>query len=422
MREQPPHGPANPQDPSDAELLLDGLRIKLFRIVLGVAFVSLGLISIRAVLMGHPAPWPDYVALASIAGTLVLLRLRPGWHTMLSWFILALLYLDAADGLFPWHPETITPTHLLLPLLVIYGTVLGNLRMSVVSAIVSLGIYAATALHYRPLGDRDTLLLTNLVISIFGSAFLSAAVWHFHRILIREVRVRNHQLQQQLSEKQQLQAILFHDIANPLTGLRGTVSMMQSRPPTSADLKRLDQMIDRMSSIIAFVKLLTRGPSREIHREPVFIAWAVSVLQDIFAERLGDKELRLETELPENLAVNTHADILTHSVLANLVSNAIKFSPRGSVLRIRALSETGRVRIQIWNPGTEIPEDVLQNLEEGGDYRSCPGTEGEMGLGHGLRIVKATLQQLQGRLILSNQPDGVCTEVDLPGIELQVSG
>jgi hypothetical protein len=105
-----------------------------------VAFVSLGLISIRAVLMGHPAPWPDYVALASIAGTLVLLRLRSGWHSALSWFILALLYLDAAEGLFPWHPETITPTHLLLPL---------------------------------------------LVISIFGSAFLSAAVWHFHRILIR---------------------------------------------------------------------------------------------------------------------------------------------------------------------------------------------------------------------------------------------
>jgi signal transduction histidine kinase len=126
----------------------------------------------------------------------------------------------------------------------------------------------------------------------------------------------------------------------------------------------------------------------------------------------------LQADIPKGLNVHSHADILTHSVLANLVSNAIKFSPKGSSIQLMARHEGKRVRIQLFNPGTSIPEAVLNAFRSGDDYHSSMGTEGEAGMGHGLRIVSATLQQLQGYFSIRNDVHGVCMDLEVPSSEI----
>lgn len=400
----------------DIETQLDSLRNRVFQFILGVAATILAVIAIRTFFLESSIPWAD-TALFGMTGCIYLIfRVRPAWASWLSWVFLILLYLNLADGLFPWSAEAVAPPLLFLPLLVLYGAVLGNLRMSLASALLAIGIFALIAVHYHPLSHLALIQLTNLVMLTLGTALVSYAVWRFHRVMIRELRAKKTLIQQQLEENHQLQAILFHDIANPLTALQATVEAMQVRSCTSVDLSRMDSMIQRITKIISSVRLLTRSASSKVPLEPVLVVWVVQNLQDLFQERLRSKELNLETDIPDDLVATTHEDILVHSVLSNLLSNAIKFSARGSRLCIHGRRVGERVQVRVFNPGSTIPDGVLECLNEGKGCASSTGTEGETGLGLGLQIARATMKELCGRLSAWSTSEGTCLEVDLPGL------
>jgi K+-sensing histidine kinase KdpD len=95
--------------------------------------------------------------------------------------------------------------------------------------------------------------------------------------------------------------------------------------------------------------------------------------------------------------------ILCHSVLGNIVSNAIKFSMRGSVIEMAARAEGDQVRIKVRDQGSGFSREVLRDAAGGEVVRSVQSTEGEAGSGYGLRIAALCLARMDGSLEVRNR-------------------
>ena len=141
-------------------------------------------------------------------------------------------------------------------------------------------------------------------------------------------------------------------------------------------------------------------------RSSVTVAVLHEQLGEVFSPRFASKEQRFLLEGGAELAVNAIVSLLQHSVLGNIVSNAIKFSPRGSTITLSARREDGRVRIQVADQGAGFPPQVLHHGSRGEEQSSLRGTDGEQGLGYGLRIAALCLERMDGVLEAGNREAG----------------
>ena len=103
------------------------------------------------------------------------------------------------------------------------------------------------------------------------------------------------------------------------------------------------------------------------------------------------------------------------TILRNLVSNALKFTPETGAVMIQAYSKHDRAIIKIKDTGVGISQDKLENLFKLQDKKSTYGTAGEKGLGLGLQLVYEFIEMNQGSIdVSSEEGKGTTFEISLP--------
>lgn len=393
---------------------LDRLRLGSFRFLACAATVALLLIAVRNLWLGGARPWVDLANALFFATVFFLVSRWPGWLRPLSWLGLASFFVNAVEGLVAHSDRAVVPTHMLLPLLVLYAALLGDVRMSAVATVGVLTLYAWAGIAHWPLDVDDVKILTNLSCTTVLAGLGAFGVWMHHRRFAETHRLQAASLQRELDARLRLNAVLSHDIRNPLAALMGAAEILKACPekdPESVDT--IEQMAERIWAVTDSARDMGSGFDVVLSAVPVERLWAE--LENIFESRLAGKGQTLTRAGGGALMVWTHRDILCNSVLSNIMSNAIKFSPRGSDIGLKASEDGGCVRIEIRDHGTGFPEDVLAEGSPGGRYESHPGTEGETGHAHGLRIAALCLSRLHGRLEIRNRPgDGASVAVLLP--------
>jgi len=129
--------------------------------------------------------------------------------------------------------------------------------------------------------------------------------------------------------------------------------------------------------------------------QPIDLGEAADVALSLFVEAIRAKDLRVTSTIPRNAhLVEADPEALAHQVIANLVSNAIKFTPRGKCIELRAEERDATV--------------VLVVADQGIGMKSEPrsGTEGEPGTGLGLLQVRCSVEAFGGRVeVTSRQLD-----------------
>jgi signal transduction histidine kinase len=119
------------------------------------------------------------------------------------------------------------------------------------------------------------------------------------------------------------------------------------------------------------------------------------------------------SKVPENLFVLVHQQSFIQSVLPNLLSNSFKFSLKDSKVEISAKEENGSVILEIRDIGIGMSKDILDgvfSLTEGHKYKR--GTEGEIGMGYGLSLVKKFIDTYGGEIKIETS-EGKGTTVKL---------
>jgi signal transduction histidine kinase len=205
---------------------------------------------------------------------------------------------------------------------------------------------------------------------------------------------------------------IAHDLRTPLAGLRSDIESLKGG---QVDDQQLDALIAETDKILGIFQSLLRITNIEQgKRTHAFAAVDLrALLQDVielYEPVAEEKEVTLYAQLVPPLTINGDADLL-FQLFANVLDNAVKFSPYGARIEIGAVQERGRVVISIVDHGPGIPdsekEKVFKHFYRGDASRSTQGN------GLGLSLVKAVVQQHQGQIVLEDAEPGLSVKVVL---------
>jgi len=228
----------------------------------------------------------------------------------------------------------------------------------------------------------------------------------------------------QIREVERMRDDLFQGIIHELRTPLATI-LMYSRllregraQPDKAErfLGVIERESDRLQRMVRQMLDLAKLEAREMQRsaEPVWLNPLFDETLPPLAERAVQKGLlfrqRIETDLPPVMGNQDVYDM----VLKNLVDNAIKFTPSGSV-QVTARRDNGAVVIEISDDGIGIPAEALNNLFKR-FYRTQTAVErGIAGTGLGLYMVKENLRNYNGHIaVQSTLGKGTTFSVRLP--------
>ena len=215
-----------------------------------------------------------------------------------------------------------------------------------------------------------------------------------------------------------------HELRTPLTSIRGYAELFQhglADRPADLDtaMRRIDSESTRMAGLVDDLLLLARlDQGRPLEEEPVDLA---SLIRDAAEDaRAIDPSRRVTCEAPEICMVIGDEGRL-RQLIANLVSNALAYSPAGSPIELFASLEPTAGSPPAWaglavvDHGPGIPSDAAAHVFER-FWRSDPGrVRAQGGTGLGLSIVSAIADAHGGRVLLTETPGGGATfTVELP--------
>ncbi len=212
-----------------------------------------------------------------------------------------------------------------------------------------------------------------------------------------------------------LLASLGHDLRTPLAGIQGAAGTLRTAwdsltPETRADLlASIEQDVGRMARFLANITDLTRLESGQIR--PRLTAVPVAEVVEAAIARLTDP-LHVTTFVTPGINVRADAALL-EQVLFNVLDNAVKYSPHGAFVRVRAEAVGGDVMISVTDEGVGIPLEDLPHVFDS-FFRVRRGDRTAPGTGLGLAIARGLVEAMGGR-IDAQSPSPDAPRIGFPG-------
>lgn len=399
---QAPHPGAEPRPDDDA-------RPALARIAVGVLAGVQAVLLTRNLLWGGPSMATGAVTLALVLLLLPGMAWRPRAFppARVGGLVLLLCYLTLLKASLGWRGGADSPNLVLVPSLMILASLL-NGRAVVALTFVAGAAMLGWAAWSQPLRLDQVRLLTNLVVLQVILGFIAFSVVQLRQAFLDRLRGQARALDGALSLRRRLAGTLFHDVNNQLSALAASLELARlGEDPEGmlATARRLGLRIERLVQASRGF-LLDGEPVDESALRQVPVTAIFQDVEALFQSRARGKGQTLIFIGESGMAVLGLPEIVTESVLGNLVSNAIKFSPQGAIIEVEALRQGGEVALRVRDAGPGIPPALIDALAAEGPLPSSPGSAGEAGQGFGLKLVREHLQRQGGRLELSQHPRG----------------
>ncbi len=217
----------------------------------------------------------------------------------------------------------------------------------------------------------------------------------------RELLLARRKAEQVAQDKSELVAMLSHDIRNPLNAIMGVVQLLERSPLNDAQRRHLGLLkssSDNMLALLAHVLELSKAESAAFALEetPLSVADIVAEVVGVFEAKAEEKGVELRASLDDRLPPVVVGDpIALRQVLTNLVGNAVKFTPAGSVtLSVEASefsSDAVTMKFAVADTGIGIPADRLDRIFEAFTQASAETVAKFGGTGLGLAITRKLL-------------------------------
>ena len=251
---------------------------------------------------------------------------------------------------------------------------------------------------------------------------LSAVAYQLALLLERERLQAEAQETERLRESETLlQAVVdsvSHELRTPLTAISGTASALSADEVAVDPMHRrqlvgeLLVMTERLNRVVGNLLDMSRLSSgmmtlQKDWHDPLDL---ISVALDTTQREMANHEVRMETDddLP---LLRVDFQFMTQAV-ANILSNAAAYSPKGTPIEIGCRNAGNWLRIAISDSGPGIPDSELRKIFS--KFYRVPGAPAG-GVGLGLAITKVIVEAHGGRLTANNrQPSGACFEIALP--------
>lgn len=234
------------------------------------------------------------------------------------------------------------------------------------------------------------------------------------RHLVGAFNTMTERLQADEGARRALLADVSHELRTPLAVIRGQVeAILDGVHP--ADPQHLGAVLDEVQVMTRLVEdlrtlALSEGGTLALHREPTDVALLVTEVAQAFAGVAAGVGVTLAVEASADLPLLNADPVRLREVLENLVANALRHTPAGGAVRLRAAVAGGTVVLNVADTGVGIPPELLPRVFD----RFVKGG-GSGGSGLGLAIARHLVEAHGGTLRAESAPgQGATFTVTLP--------
>ncbi len=234
----------------------------------------------------------------------------------------------------------------------------------------------------------------------------------------------------QLRFRDQIIAMLAHDIRNPLTAASIAVETLElaNRPSTDDSdryvtpamrtklLHQARTQLRNMNMMITDILEATRGHHAGIEIKPIALdlACVCAEVVQALASKMAEKDQHLTTDIPSDLPLVYGDPDRLKQVISNLLDNAIKYSPSSGTIDLSILHRTAqKIQVSISDNGPGIPDVSRNHIFE--EHYRLKRDEAQQGYGIGLSVCQQIVRAHYGQIWVDSVPDqGSCFNFTLP--------
>jgi signal transduction histidine kinase len=255
-------------------------------------------------------------------------------------------------------------------------------------------------------------------VSVAWFTFLAAAA--FYNLVVR----RNWHIElASRTRYQQAMQFVTHEMRTPLSAIQGSSELITRYSLTEEKRKQVAQLINseskrlaRMVEVFLNVERLSAG-QMELKREPIEVGPMVELCVERARPLAERKHIRIALgPMGAELRLSGDRELVEYACY-NLLTNAVKYSPRETEVTVSGAASDGYVRIAVQDQGIGMDRKEVKRIFQK-FYRTRKAEEsGEVGSGIGLSIVQQIVEQHGGRIDVVSQPDaGSCFTLVMPAV------
>jgi two-component system sensor histidine kinase/response regulator len=255
-----------------------------------------------------------------------------------------------------------------------------------------------------------------IMLSVGALLFLGVALYFNQRIQKRkkEVEAQNALIGQQKDELQNLNqvkdrmfSVISHDLRNPLNNLHSCLILSENEN-LSLEKRKLfkDQSIQSVAqtgilldNLLTWAKMQLKDSSPTLR--PLSVNETVQDCLDLLKPQAIQKNIEFFSQV-EQAKIIGDENILSIA-MRNILTNAIKFSPKDSSIKITGCIRENLYHLSVQDTGPGLSETQIKAILNSADIQTSKGSSGESGSGLGLFLVKQVLHKMESHLLIESQ-------------------
>lgn len=266
-------------------------------------------------------------------------------------------------------------------------------------------------------GGADTVQLLDQNTEMHN---LNRQINNLQRQLIREkftlentlnkLNETNSELQQINATKDKFFSIIAHDLRSPFQSLLNLPELILEDYDTlsSDEIKKAfddiahdaRKVFTLLNNLLEWARVQTDGLS--VSLEKFYLKEFVSEIVNLLKGNADNKKVKLDSDIEDGILVNADKNML-HTILRNLVSNAIKFTNADDSIIICAKKSNGFIEISVNDTGIGIDDFTLKKLFKLEEKVTSKGTAKEIGTGLGLLLCKELVEKMNGKIWVESE-------------------
>ncbi|NWG46777.1 MAG: HAMP domain-containing protein [Alphaproteobacteria bacterium] len=233
------------------------------------------------------------------------------------------------------------------------------------------------------------------------------------------------QIERLMVAMKEVSANIAHDLRTPLNRLRSRIEVAlisldeggESASVLERTLEETDQILTTFNALLSIARL--EAGTVASRRETLSLAETAAAVVELYEPLAEERDVRLVCEVSGPGHMTGDKDLLSQAI-ANLLDNAIKFSPQGGTVRVSVAPsrEPQTVEIGVSDDGPGIPEADRDRVR--GRFVRLEASRNQPGSGLGLSLVAAVAQIHEGRFVLEaahrTQPPGLLARLVFPSL------
>lgn len=254
----------------------------------------------------------------------------------------------------------------------------------------------------------DSLLVRRAVISLGNLTLLERPVRTVTLIAALHAQLRARERQYQMREatrrKDEFLASLGHELRNPLAPIRTSAALLPHLFPQSAPAGRIKDVIERqvvhLTRLVDDLLDVARITSGKIalQPQPIVLADVLRHVMELSQQAALAKRIRVEQQLPDEGIVLDADYARVVQIYSNVLSNAIKFTPQGGRVALRAWPEHGMLCVSVCDSGIGLEQEALSKIFNMFEQSRTVSGQMSSGLGIGLSLARQFAQMHGGTI------------------------